>query len=106
MFDCSTYKQADIYVTTLKGISEHIVAIYKQSGDVRSSMINKTKVNLAIPTAPVIVDPNALMQQEVVHNMIFKSKIDAFIKRKGILNDNIQKAYSLVLRQCTDLLQS
>jgi hypothetical protein len=38
--------------------------------------------------------------------MIFKGEIDAYIKRKTMLEDNIQKAYSLVLGQCTDLLQS
>ena len=38
--------------------------------------------------------------------MIFKGKIDAYIKRDAALDDNIQKAYSLVLGQCTDLLQS
>ncbi len=38
--------------------------------------------------------------------MIFKGKIDAYIKRKTMLDNNVQKAYSLVLGQCTDLLQS
>jgi hypothetical protein len=38
--------------------------------------------------------------------MIFKGKIDAYIKRSAIQDNNVQKAYSLVLGQCTDLLQS
>jgi hypothetical protein len=38
--------------------------------------------------------------------MIFKGEIESYIKRKSLLDDNIQKTYSLVIRQCTDLLQS
>jgi len=106
VFDCSDYKQADTYVTTLKRISEHIGATYKHGGDIRSSIINELKAIITIPTAPVIINPNALTPVEAVHNMIFRGEIDAYIKRKGILDDNIQKAYSLILGQCTDLLQS
>ena len=38
--------------------------------------------------------------------MIFKGELDTFVKRKSYLNQNIQKAYALVIGQCTDLLQS
>ena len=106
VFDCSDYKQADNFVTTLKRISEHIGATYKHGGDIRSSILNESRVVLAIPTRPRIVDENDPIPEERVLLMIFKGEIDAYIKRKGILEDNIQKAYSLVLGQCTDLLQS
>jgi hypothetical protein len=38
--------------------------------------------------------------------MIFRGKVDAYTIRKAILDDNIQKTFSLVIGQCTDLLQS
>jgi hypothetical protein len=38
--------------------------------------------------------------------MIFKGELEAYIKRKAMLDDNIQKTYSLVIGQCTNLLQS
>ena len=41
-----------------------------------------------------------------VERMILTKKVDAYIKRDSILNDNIQKAYSLMLGQCTELLKS
>jgi hypothetical protein len=106
VFDCSDYKQADTFVTTLKRFSEYIGAKYKHGGDIRSSLINKTKAVLTLPTAPVIVNPAALTAGETVLQMIFKGEIDAFIKRRGILDNNIQKAYSLISGQCTNLLQS
>ena len=44
---------------------------------------------------------------EKVAKMIFKGESDEYInKRKSILDDNVQKAYSLVIGHCTDLLQS
>ena len=106
VFDCSDYKQADTFVTTLKRISEHVGSTYKNSGDIRSSIINEAKVVIALPTAPVIVDDDDPTAVEKVQLMIFKGEIDSYIKRRSILDDNIQKAYSLILGQCTDLLQS
>jgi capsular polysaccharide biosynthesis protein len=38
--------------------------------------------------------------------MIFKGQLEAFVKRTVTLEDNIQKTCSLVIGQCTDLLQS
>ncbi len=40
-FDCSDYKQADKYVTTIKRIAEHVGAEYKQGGDIRSTIKNE-----------------------------------------------------------------
>ena len=79
---------------------------YTNGGDIRSSIVNEIKFVLPIPTAPTILDPAAPTPAENVLNMIFKGKITAYIKRDAILDDNIQKAYSLVLGQCIDLLQS
>ena len=106
IFDCSDSRQADLFVTTLKRLSEHVGSTYTNGGDIRSSIVNEIKFDIPIPTAPVLVDPLAPTPAETVLNMIFKGKITAYIKRDAILDDNIQKAYSLVLGQCTDLLQS
>jgi hypothetical protein len=52
------------------------------------------------------LDPAALLPAEEVARMIFKGELEAYIKRKSVLEDNIQKTFSLVIGQCTDLLQS
>jgi hypothetical protein len=106
IFDCSDYKQADTFVNTLKRISEYIGAHYKHGGDIRSSILQGTTITLTIPTVPVFADPIAPTVAEQTLQLIFKGKIDAYIKRETMLQDNIQKAYSLILGQCTDLLQS
>jgi hypothetical protein len=104
IFDCSDYKQADTFVKTLKHISEYVGAEYKHGGDIGSSIINEAKIVITIPTTPTYAHPTALTPDEEVAKMIFKGELEAYIKRKSALDDNIQKAYSLVIGQCTDLL--
>ena len=38
--------------------------------------------------------------------MILNRKIDIYVKRDGILDENLQKAYYLIHGQCTELLKS
>jgi hypothetical protein len=45
-------------------------------------------------------------QEQTDRLTIFKGLIDSYIKRVVILDGNIQKAYHLIIGQCTDLLQS
>jgi len=106
VFDCSDYKQADRYQSTVKRISEYVGSEFKHDGDIRSSSVNETKTTIPPPSIPLIVDPLAPTAQEQLLLMIFKGEVDAYIKRKAILDDNVQKTYSLILGQCTDLLQS
>jgi hypothetical protein len=97
IFDCSDYKQADTFVNTLKRISKYVGAHYKHGGDIRSTIVYEVKITIPIPMAPTIVDTQAVTPNEQVARMIFKDKPEAYIKRKGMLDDNIQKAYSLVI---------
>jgi hypothetical protein len=106
IFDCSDYRQADTFVTTLKRVSEYVGAQYKNGGDIRSSIVHELKITIPIPSAPTIADPTALTPQEEVDKIIFKGELDAYVKRKNVLEESIMKTYSLVLGQCTDLLQS
>ena len=68
--------------------------------------MHENKIAIPVPSAPTIADPTALTPQEEVDKMIFKGELDAYVKRKNVLDESIMKTYSLVLGQCTDLLQS
>ena len=52
-----------------------------------------------MPTAP---DENDTALLKIILNR----KIDIYVKRDGILDENLQKAYSLIHGQCTELLKS
>jgi hypothetical protein len=106
IFDCSDYKQADTFVSTLKRIADHVGAEHRNGGDVRSSIISETKFVVPMPTETPIVDPLKPTAKEQVARMTFKGQLEAFVKRTATLEDNIQKTYSLVIGQCTNRLQS
>ena len=49
------------------------------------------------------LDPSGTTDE--IESMIYTKKVDAYVKRDSILDDNTQKAYSLMLGQCTELLK-
>ncbi len=57
VFDCSDYKQADKYQSTIKQISEYVGLEFKHGGDIRSSIVNEAKIAVPLPMTPTIVDP-------------------------------------------------
>jgi hypothetical protein len=76
-------------------------------GHMRFSVINDTKLIIPVPASPIIMDPDALPPaEEEVSKMTFRGELRSHIKHKSVLDDNIQKAHSLVIGQCTNLLQS
>ena len=104
--DSIDYKQAGNFVNTVKRISDYVSANYKHGGDLRASIVNELRYVVPLPTPPAaIVDPNAQTNAEQTIQLIFKGEIDVYIKWRDILEDNIPKVYSIVLVQCTDLLQ-
>ena len=99
IFDCSDSKQADKYITAIKIIAEYVRAEYKYGGDIRSSIENSQRFQIAMPTAPGDNDTELVQ-------LIFNKMIDIYVKRDGILDENLQKAYSLIHGQRTELLKS
>ena len=99
IFDCIVSKHADKFITAIKRILEHVGSEYKYGGDIRSSIENSTR--FAIPLTVVPDDTaNALSRS------ITTKKIDRYVKQDGTLDEILQKAYSLIFSQCTELLKS
>ena len=90
----------------LKKLTEHVGAMHKNSGDVHTSIMVENWYRIPAPTAPTPVDPDHLITKKIVQMHIFNKKLDALVKCKELLDLNIQKLYSLILGQCTNLLQT
>ena len=56
-------------------------------------------------TIPQPVTP-AADTMPLLESRILNKEIDIYMKRRSTLYENVQKSYSLVLGQCTDLLKS
>ena len=102
VFDCSDNRQADKYITSVKHIAEHIGANYKHGGDIKACIEQEMKITIAAPTEPTVADPTKPTPAERTQLKIFDRKLDLHVKRETILEDNIQRAYSLILGQCSD----
>ena len=100
IFDCSDYKQAEKYVSTIKRIAEYVRAEYKYGSDIRSTLENEARITIPHPVTHN-TDPMPLL-----YSIIFDKDIDIYMKRRSTLYKNVQKCYSLILGQCTDLLKS
>ena len=72
---------------------------YRNGGDIRSTIEQSVRFDIPMPLAPSGTT-------DEVERMILTKEVDAYVKRDSILDENIQKAYSLMLGQCTDLLKS
>ena len=85
IFDCSYNKQADIFVHTMKRIAEYVGTEYRNGGDIRSTIKKKVRFAIPMPLAPSGTNYE-------VKRMILTKKVDAYVKRDSIPNENIQKA--------------
>ena len=107
IFDCSDQKQADVYITTLKRIAEYVGANYKHGGDISQSITSGILLKIPDPKQPPdYFDSEYITRAEKLADILFSKKLDAHIRREEILLDNVKKVYSLILGQCTELLQS
>ena len=99
-FDCSDYKQAEKYVSTIKRIAEYVIAEYKYGGDISSTLENEIRI-----TIPQTVTPTT-DQMPLLESRIFDKEIIIYMKRRSTLDENVHKCYLLVLGQCPDILKS
>ena len=87
-------------MSAIKRITEYVGTEYKYGGDIRSTLENELRI-----TIPQMVTPVA-DTMPMLESRLFYKEIDIYMKRRSTLDENVQKSYSLVLRQCTDLLRS
>ena len=99
IFDCSNSKQADKFITAIKRILEHVSTKYKYGGGICSFSENSTCFAILLPVVPDYTANTLTMS-------IATKKIDLYVKRDGILDENLQKAYSLIFGPCTELFNS
>jgi hypothetical protein len=88
----------------MKRVAEYVGAEFKQGGDIHSTIENEVMLPIPLPVEPVVVAPAQALS--TAQTLIFKGQIDQYIKRNALLQENTQKAYSLILGQCTELLRA
>ena len=116
-YDFSDYTDSDRFIATIRNIKDHIGRTYTNSGDVRRYLDDGVVCSIPMPPDPEdkytdIVDKNNIIiktaRQKISHaeEVIFNQKISLYVKREQILESNLQKAYSLVYGQCTEVVKN
>ena len=89
-------------MTTIKRITDYVGAEYKKVGDIRSTIENEQRYNIP---SPIALDKTTTITVNNFYTMEFKMEVDVYVKCKFVLEDNIKKAYYLVLGKCTKLIK-
>ena len=98
IYDCSDARQADQFAKTTKEIAEYVGRTYTYGGDARLAI-----ENLTIPVAPEPEDPPA--DATKTRKLIWKKKVEEYVKRESYMQDNIKIIFSLVWGQCSDIMR-
>ena len=90
---------------------------YTNGGDIRATLESMTEFNIEYPVDPSencvdMLDPDtgevtqtAIEQVPYLEKKVYDNEIIAMVKRKNTLKSNIQKVYSLILGQSTELMK-
>ena len=96
IYDCSDVRQSDQYTKTTKEIAEYVGRTYKYGGDTRLAIETLKKPELVEPTDP----PE---EASKTASKIWEKEIDAYVKKKDYIDENMMTLYSLIWGQCTDI---
>ena len=98
IYDCSSQKQSDQFVTTTREIAEYVGRTYKYGGDIKATLEKLELVTIDLPDQPV--DPNDVLQK-----LIYTKEAEEYVKKKVFLRENMKTAFSLIWGQCSDLMR-
>eukprot|EP00978_Attheya_sp_CCMP212_P020631 scaffold59246_cov62-Attheya_sp.AAC.2 len=100
IYDCNNSRQSDIYVKTTMKIAEYVGRSLKYGDDARIAIDN---MSIAIPGLVCPVDYADKATKTQVR--IWEKKVDEYVKRSTLLDQNMRTVYNIVLGQCTDIMR-
>jgi hypothetical protein len=93
---------ADKYTRSTEELIEHVDKTYKHGADISASLQNLAIKKIAKPKDPA----TGVETERETNKEIWKQEIRAYVARKAILEENLQKAYALIWGQCSDPLRA
>ncbi len=98
IYNCSDFKQADIFICTTKEIAEYVGWTYKYGRDARLAV-----KKLYSPTFTEPINPAADASKTKIR--MWEKLIKEYVKRQTYLEENLKTIYSLVWGQRMDIIQ-
>ena len=100
---------------TYDSVKDHIIQkirkTYEQGYDVATTLRDLKKKDFNDPTIKPVkqvsaeTDETARVQEQDAMDILFKSEVDEFVKRKAKYNDNLKKAYADIMGYCSKTIQ-
>ena len=103
MYSIGDTRQADKYTKTTEVILNYIQANYTEGNDVKEALENLNDYDFD-QIKPVI--PAGGTKTGTVDDMILREEVKSWCIRKKKYEDNMHKAYALILGQCTEGLKN
>jgi predicted house-cleaning noncanonical NTP pyrophosphatase (MazG superfamily) len=98
-------KQASDYQVTTKFIINHILTTYKYGEDIRQALEEESEAltDMWVPDLQksTNTDPAAKAKEDEEFKMLWKAKLNEYIRRKCTYKNNSIKAYGLLWQHCT-----
>jgi predicted house-cleaning noncanonical NTP pyrophosphatase (MazG superfamily) len=98
-------KQASDYQVTTKFIINHILTTYKYGEDIRQALEEESEALTDMWVPDLLkssnTDPAAKAKEDKEFKMLWKAKLDEYIRRKCTYKNNSIKAYGLLWQHCT-----
>ena len=102
IYNVGVSNQAHLFATTTKEISEYAGRNLKESQDIRLAIEKVEDVTFTIPTKHALgggLDTTAV-------DIIYKTKLDGYIKRESIYRQNKSLMYAVVFGQCAEPMRA
>ena len=97
IYNCSNSHQLDLFTKTTKEIEEYVGRTYKYGGNMQLLVENLMLPCLVAPEDP----PKGASRTE---ERIWATSMDEYVKQRNYLDENVKTLYSLVWRQCSDIM--
>ena len=91
-------KQADRYTKTTESIVNYIQRTYDEGQDVKDALVKLQHTDMEYYRPEIEADEDDL---DFVDKMILQQEVKDYVLRKKKYEDNMNKAYGLILGQCT-----
>jgi hypothetical protein len=104
IYDCADSRQSDMFQRTTREIAEYVGREYaRHGGDVSYAIAEQKK-----PTIPEPVPPPGVTAESVtpMQQLVLSEQIKQYVSRLNALEQNLQKAYNLVLGQCSEIMRT
>lgn len=98
VFGCTGSNSAKLYVEVRDEIAEYCGRNFKHGGDILQTIKNKERI--AIPEPAEVSEEDA---KKLDKRRLFERTIDAAANREQRLEDNMKRAFTVAVGQCTEL---